>query len=67
MNRPEFSVADVEVGFDSVAVIGIGSNACSRNSKMCGLMIVSSGMLCNVIQAKRLPFLFDILPLWTHR
>ena len=29
---------------------------------MCGLMIVSLGMLCSVIQANMLPFFVDILP-----
>jgi hypothetical protein len=35
---------------------GIGSNVCSRKSKMCGLIMVSSGILCNVIHANRLAF-----------
>ena len=52
---PPFSLDDT--GFDSGKVIGIGSRACSRNCKICGLMIVSSGMLCNVIHANKLPFL----------
>lgn len=39
-----------------VVLLGIGSKVCSRKSKMCGLIIVSSGMLCKVIQAKRQAF-----------
>ena len=37
--------------------VGMGSNACSRNSKMLGVMMVSSGILCNVIQADKVAFL----------
>ena len=57
LKRPAVSVE----GF-SGSVIGIGSNACSKNSRMCGLIMVSSGMLCKVIHAKRLPFFVDVLP-----
>ena len=38
-------------------LIGIGSNVCSKNSRICGLIIVSSGILWRVIQANKLAFL----------
>lgn len=34
-----------------MVLAGMGSNVCSRNSKMCGLIMVSSGTLCRVIHA----------------
>lgn len=34
-------------------LIGMGSKVCSKNSKMCGLIVVSSGTLCSVIQANK--------------
>lgn len=40
-----------------MVLVGIGSRVCSRNSSMCGLTMVSSGMLCKVIQANRAAFL----------
>lgn len=43
------------------AFVGMGSSVCSRNSRMCGLMMVSSGMLCTVIQANSAAFLDAIL------
>lgn len=37
--------------------VGIGSRVCSKNSSICGLIMVSSGMLCKVIQANNEAFL----------
>ena len=37
--------------------VGMGARACSRNSRMVGVMMVSSGMLCSVIHAVSVPFL----------
>lgn len=49
--------ADAGAGAENDALLGIGSRVCSKNSSMCGLMIVSSGMLCSVIHANRDAFL----------
>jgi hypothetical protein len=38
----------------------MGSRVCSRKSRICGEIIVSSGMLCNVIQAKREAFFMPL-------
>jgi hypothetical protein len=44
-----------------LVLAGMGSSVCSRNSKMCGLMMVSSGTLWSVIQAKSDAFLMPAL------
>ena len=33
--------------------VGMGSRACSKNSRIVGVMIVSSGMLWRLIQAEK--------------
>ena len=43
--------------------VGMGSRACSRNSKMLGVIIVSSGILCKVNHADKVAlFAPDFLP-----
>ena len=37
--------------------VGMGSRACSRNSNMFGVIIVSSGMLCKVSHADNVALL----------
>lgn len=49
------------VGMENDAFVGIGSRVCSRNSRIWGLMMVSSGILWSVIQANKAAFFVAIM------
>ncbi len=61
MESGSSSSSSVRGASDFTLKVGIGASACSRNSRMVGVMMVSSWILCKVIQAVRVAFLLLLL------